>query len=44
MMTPQKTQFGQVEINSFEFYRLRANQERQMAMKSFFGTIFGDKK
>ena len=39
-----KTQFQNIERNSFEFYRLRANQERQNAMKDFFGTLFGNKK
>lgn len=41
MTNATKTNFKTHQENSFEFYRNRASQERQMAMKSFFGTIFG---
>lgn len=44
MTNAPKNQFNNIEANSFEFYRLRANQERQNAVKDFFGKIFGHKK
>lgn len=44
MTQPLKNQFQNIEANSFEFYRSRANQERQNAMKDFFSAIFATRK
>lgn len=40
MTRSKNAHFQRIETNTYDFYRTRAQQERQRAMQNFFGYLF----
>lgn len=43
MNNATETQFHKFDTNAYDFHRIRAQQERQYAMREFFGYLFNNK-